>query len=165
MVEGGIRMSLTGIFLVILDISCHWLSCMPVRTCAPTRSGRRIRLSVGIERDYGVGCGGIDSRVDTAVVVVRNRQSYRAVKRGSGFLPMFISPMPTQAAPCAMRSMIASAWTPPSLAWQSFCLNYVQNTVDTVPGSEAPMSLSLRFVSMKSPHHTFPPRRSRCYAH
>ena len=163
--RGGIRMSLTGIFLVILDISCHWLSCMPVRTCAPTRSGRRIRLSVGIERDYGVGCGGIDSRVDTAVVVVRNRQSYRAVKRGSGFLPMFISPMPTQAAPCAMRSMIASAWTPPSLAWQSFCLNYVQNTVDTVPGSEAPMSLSLRFVSMKSPHHTFPPRRSRCYAH
>ena len=64
---------------------------------------------------------------------------------------MFISPMLTQAAPCAMRSMIASAWTPPSWAWQSFCLNYVQNTVDTVPGSEAPMSLSLRFVSMKSP--------------
>lgn len=45
---------------------------------------------------------------------------------------MFVAPMATQAALSTTLSIIAFAWTPqPSFGYQSFFLNWVQNTVNT----------------------------------
>lgn len=45
----------------------------------------------------------------------------------------FMSPISSQAALRTMRSIIASACTPPSLGCQSFFLSCVHRTVDTPP--------------------------------
>ena len=46
---------------------------------------------------------------------------------------MFTSPISSQTALWTIRSMIASACTPPSLGCQSFFLNCVHRTVDALP--------------------------------